>query len=294
MPLAHLSDRAVLRVAGPEARTFLDRLVTCDIDRLPPAGARYGALLTPQGKIIADFIMFDAGASDEEAIFLDVPASCADDLAKRLSLYKLRAQVAIENVTAAWAVLAGWGDTSGPTGRRHLVASDPRAAALGWRALIDRGGLMDSGSPAEDEAAYHAHRIAAGVPEGGRDFAFNDAFPHEALMDQLAGVDFDKGCYVGQEVVSRMQHRGTARTRIVPVVFDGDPASPGQEVAVGDRSVGRIGSVSGERGLATLRLDRVGEAFAAGLPVMAGDVPIRLEKPDWVRFPFPGESGFAA
>jgi folate-binding protein YgfZ len=294
VPLAHLSDRAALKVAGADARAFLDRLLTCDLDRLPPAGARYGALLTPQGKIISDFILFDAAAFGDEAVFLDVPASCATDLAKRLSMYKLRAQVAITDMTESHAVMVGWGDTAEPTGERHLAAPDPRLDAMGWRAIVERGGLMDSGSPAEDEAAYHAHRIGLGVPEGGRDFAFNDAFPHEALMDQLGGVDFDKGCYVGQEVVSRMQHRGTARTRIVPIVFDGDPAMPGQEVTVGDRSAGRVGSVSGERGLATLRLDRVGEALAAGQPIMAGEVPIRLEKPDWVRFPFPGESGFPA
>jgi folate-binding protein YgfZ len=294
VPLAHLSDRAVLKVAGADARAFLDRLLTCDLDRLPPAGARYGALLTPQGKIISDFILFDAAAFGDEAVFIDVPASCAADLAKRLSMYKLRAEVAIADMTESHAVMVGWGDTAEPTGERHLAAPDPRLDAMGWRAIVERGGLMDSGSPAEDEAAYHAHRIGLGVPEGGRDFAFNDAFPHEALMDQLGGVDFDKGCYVGQEVVSRMQHRGTARTRIVPIVFDGDPAESGQEVTIGDRSAGRVGSVSGERGLATLRLDRVGEALAAGQPIMAGEVPIRLEKPDWIRFAFPGESGFPA
>jgi folate-binding protein YgfZ len=291
VPLAHLADRALLKVSGPEARSFLDRLVTCDLDRLPPAGARYGGLLTPQGKIIADFVLFDASALEDGAIFADVPASCAQDLVKRLTLYKLRAQVAVADVTASHAVLAGWGETAEPTGERHLVARDPRLDALGWRAVVERGGLMDSGSPAEDEAAYHAQRIACGVPEGGRDFPFNDAFPHEADMDQLGGVDFDKGCYVGQEVVSRMQHRGTARTRVVPVVFDGEPASPQQEVTVGDRPVGRVGSVAGGRGLAMLRLDRAAEAFAAGQPIMAGTVPIRLEKPAWARFPFPGEAG---
>ncbi len=294
MPLAHLSDRAVLKVSGPEARTFLDRLVTCDLDRLPPAGARYGALLTPQGKIISDFILFDAATLEDGAVFLDVPSSCAADLAKRLSMYKLRAQVTIEDLTDSHAVLVGWGDTSEPTGQRHLAAPDPRLDALGWRAIVERGGLMDSGSPAEDEAEYHAHRVALGIPEGGRDFAFNDAFPHEAVMDQLAGVDFDKGCYVGQEVVSRMQHRGTARTRTVPVVFDGGSAQPGQEVTAGDRTLGQVGTVAGGRGLATLRLDRAAEALAAGLPIMAGEVPIRLEKPAWARFPFPGESGFPA
>ncbi|NNM74843.1 folate-binding protein YgfZ [Enterovirga aerilata] len=292
MPVAHLSDHAVLKVSGPEARTFLDRLVTCDLDRLPPAGARYGALLTPQGKIIADFILFDASALDPGSVFIDAPAACAGELAKRLSMYKLRAQVAIEDLSASHAVLAGWGETSEPTGERHLAAPDPRLAALGWRAVVERGGLMDSGSPADGEEAYHTHRIGIGVPEGGRDFAFNDAFPHEALMDQLAGVDFDKGCYVGQEVVSRMQHRGTARTRIVRALFDGEPPSPGRDVTAADRAVGRIGSVAGERALATLRLDRVAEALGAGLPIMAGEVPIRLEKPGWVHFPYPGESGF--
>ena len=292
MPLAHLTDRAVLKVSGADARTFLDRLVTCDLDRLPPAGARYGALLTPQGKIIADFIMFDATAFGDDGVLLDLPAACAGDLTKRLSLYKLRAAVTIEDLTASRSVLVGWGDTAQPTGKRHLVAPDPRLEALGWRAIVERDGLMDSGSPADDEAEFHAHRLALGVPEGGRDFTFNDAFPHEAVMDQLAGVDFDKGCYVGQEVVSRMQHRGTARTRVVPVMFEGDTVAPGQDVMAGDRAAGRIGSVAGGRALATLRLDRVADALAAGQPVMAGDTPIRLDKPGWARFPFPGESGF--
>jgi folate-binding protein YgfZ len=293
VPLAHLSDRAVLKVAGPEARTFLDRLVTCDLDRLPPAGALYGALLTPQGKMVADFILFDAGTLAEGAFLLDVADACAGDLAKRLSMYKLRAQVTVEPMAESHAVLVGWGETSQPTGQRHLAAPDPRLSALGWRAIVERGGLMDSGSPAEDEPAYHAHRISLGIPEGGRDFAFNDAFPHEALMDQVGGVAFDKGCYVGQEVVSRMQHRGTARTRVVPVLFDGGAPGPGQEVTAGGRAMGRVGSVAGVRGLAALRLDRAADALAAGQPIVAGEVSIRLEKPAWARFPFPGESGFA-
>ena len=294
VPVAHLSDRAILKVSGPEARSFLDRLVTCDLDRVPAAGARYGALLTPQGKIICDFILFDGSALEAGSVYLDAPAACAADLVKRLSMYKLRAQVAIENLGESYAALAGWGETSAPTGERHLVACDPRLEALGWRAIVERGGLMDAGSPPDGEGPYHAHRVGCGVPESGRDFTLGDAFPHEAMMDQLDGVDFDKGCYVGQEVVSRMQHRGTARTRIVPVVFDGAPPASGQAVTVGERPIGKVGSIAGERGLALLRLDRVADALAAGQPIMAGDVPIRLEKPTWAHFPFPGESGFPA
>ena len=138
------------------------------------------------------------------------------------------------------------------------------------------------------EADYHAHRIALGIPEGGRDFTYGDAFPHEALMDQLGGVDFKKGCYVGQEVVSRMQHRGTARTRIVPVISrDGEAVTSGAEVTAGARGLGTIGSVSGARGLAMLRLDRLADAVAAGEPVRAAAAILGVEKPSFATFAFP-------
>ena len=134
-------------------------------------------------------------------------------------------------------------------------------------------------------AAYHAHRIALGVPEGGKDFSLGHAFPHETLMDQLHGVDFDKGCYVGQEVVSRMQHRGTARTRIVPLVYgDAEVPEAGSEVTAGERAIGRTGSAAKGRGLAMLRVDRAAEALAAGLPIRAGGVPVRIELPPWATF----------
>ena len=293
MPLAQLSDRAILQVSGPDARTFLDRLVTCDLERLQPASARFGALLTPQGKIISDFIAFEASAIEAETFLIDTASVCAPDLVKRLSMYKLRAKAVVADVTEHYAVLAGWGNTAAPTGERHLAVTDPRLSALGWRAVVERDGLLASGAPTDGEAAYGAHRIALGVPDGGRDFVYGDAFPHEALMDQLGGVDFGKGCYVGQEVVSRMQHRGTARTRIVPVDIDGD-AGEGGDVTAGDRTLGRLGSVAGTRGLASLRLDRVADALAAGQPITAGAARIVLRKPDWATFPFPGEGGATA
>jgi tRNA-modifying protein YgfZ len=146
-----------------------------------------------------------------------------------------------------------------------------------------------------DAAAYHAHRVRLGLPEGGKDFSFGDAFPHEALMDQLYGVDFDKGCFVGQEVVSRMQHRGTARTRIVPLVYvEGVAVGPGAEVTAGERAIGRTGTGAGERGLAMIRLDRAADALAAGEIIRAGGRPVRIEKPDWATFPFPDEAATPA
>jgi tRNA-modifying protein YgfZ len=137
---------------------------------------------------------------------------------------------------------------------------------------------------------YEAHRIALGVPRGGADFSYGDAFPHETDMDQFAGVDFNKGCYVGQEVVSRMEHRGTARTRAVPVSFEGTAPASGAAVVAGNRQLGLVGSTAASRAIALLRLDRVADALSHGEALMAGGTPIRLVKPDWARFPFPGES----
>ena len=147
----------------------------------------------------------------------------------------------------------------------------------------------DLGAELMEAAAYEAHRIAQGVPRGGVDFIYGDAFPHETDMDQLAGVDFDKGCYIGQEVVSRMEHRGTARNRIVPIAAEGFVPDAGLPVMAGEKQVGVTGSHAGNRGLAMLRLDRVADARAAGLPLVAGGVTITPEKPDWATFAWPGE-----
>ncbi len=140
-----------------------------------------------------------------------------------------------------------------------------------------------------DATHYEAHRIALGVPQGGVDFIYGDAFPHETNMDQLGGVDFDKGCYVGQEVVSRIEHRASARNRIVPIAYEGSALDPGIAVIAGDKIVGNLSSAVAGHGLAMLRLDRVSDALKAGLTLKAGEVTIRLVKPSWVQFAFPGE-----
>ncbi len=292
MYVALLPDRGVVKASGADARTFLHGLVTADVSKLAPGEARFAALLTPQGKIIADFIITEAKAEDGGGFFLDCPHALAPELAQRLNFYRLRAKVSIEDLSASLGVLAAWDGTG--TTDCGLIYPDPRLAALGLRCLlppdIAKDAAAELGATLADASAYETHRIALGVPRGGLDFIYGGAFPHETDMDQLGGVDFAKGCYIGQEVVSRVEHRGTARTRIVPIAFDGFAPEAGTPVMAGEKEAGTLGSTAAGRGLAMLRLDRVEDALAAGAPLIAGGVPIRPMKPSWARFAFPGEA----
>ena len=292
MPATHLIDRGVIRVAGEDARPFLQNLVTNDLDAVTLEQAGYGALLTPQGKIISDFLIVAVPDAEGGGFLLDTPLLQTADLMKRLKLYKLRAKVTLDDLTEATAVIATTDGGALPEDS-GLVYADPRLPGLGQRALIDRDGAVEIATA--DMQDWHARRIALGIPDGGRDFAYGDAFPHEALLDQTGGVSFKKGCYIGQEVVSRMQHRGTARTRVVPVAFDGGiAAETGAEAVAGGKTLGKIGSGANGRALALLRLDRVADAQAAGEPLLGGSMAFTLAKPDFIRFPFPGEAGFGA
>ncbi len=289
LPPFHLIDRAVLRINGTDARSFLQGLVTCDMDAVSPERPGFGALLTPQGKIIADFFIIDASGDEGGGFLLDVPLLLIEALAKRLGLYKLRAQVTIENLSEMAAVVAAFAGSQF-TDDDGLVFPDPRLPTMGRRAITDRAHATTC---SDDATAYHAHRIALGVPDGGKDFTYGDAFAHETMMDQLGGISFSKGCYVGQEIVSRMQHRGTARTRIVPIVFaDGVRSEWGVEVTAGGKLLGKVGTTAQGRGLAMLRLDKVADALAAGEPLLAGGMAFTVEKPAFATFPFPGEAGF--
>ena len=291
MKAALLPDRGVVKVAGADARTFLNGLLTTDVTKVTPEQARFGALLTPQGKIIVDCIVAEAPAADGGGFFLDCPRALAPGLVEKLNFYKLRAKAICEDLSEMLGVMAVW-DGSGTT-EYGLIYSDPRLQALGQRVMLPphlaKETAADLGAEVFEAQAYEAHRIAQGVPRGGVDFIYGDAFPHETDMDQLEGVDFDKGCYVGQEVVSRMEHRGTARTRIVPVTAGNFAPDAGVPVMAGDRPVGITGSHAGNRGLAMLRLDRVADARAAGTPLTAGGVAIEPRKPDWATFDWPGE-----
>ena len=292
MQAALLPDRGVVKIAGDDARRFLHGLVTTDVSKLAPGQSRFGALLTPQGKIIADFILVEAEAADGGGFFLDCPRALVSTLVERLTFYRLRAKATIEDLSQTLSVLAAWNGTG--TTECGLVYPDPRLPALGLRCLLPPAlvgkAAVELGATLTDAKAYEVHRIAHGIPRGGLDFSYGDAFPHETDMDQLGGVDFSKGCYIGQEVVSRVEHRGTARSRIVPIAYDGFAPEPGTTVTAGNKEIGMLGSTGGGRGLAMLRLDRAEEAMAAGQPLIAGGVAIRVVKPAWARFAFPGEA----
>lgn len=288
MQTAFLPGRGVIRLTGEDPAKFLQGLVTCDVETIPAGEARFGALLTPQGKILVDFFVLAAPEAIGGGLIIDAPRALVADLVRKLSFYRLRAKVAIEDQSDQLGVTAIW-DVEGEPDVGGIVARDPRHPALGWR--------MITPPPMEtfaDTGAWHAHRIRLGIPEGGRDFIYGDAFPHEADMDQLAGVDFAKGCFVGQEVVSRMQHRGTARTRVVPFTYADHAPMEGIDVMAGEKTVGVMGSAADGRALAKVRLDRIGDALTAGEPITAGGIALTPAKPDWARFAWPGEPAPAA
>lgn len=282
MQAAFLPDRGVVKVSGEDARNFLNGLVTTDVTELKPGLGRFGALLTPQGKIVVDFLITEAPDGDGGGFLVDCPRPLAQNLADKLGFYKLRAKVKVENLSDSLGVIAAWGGEMAVT--PDLAFADPRDAALGWRILaaeslaLEVAGLI--GAELADAKAYEAHRIACGVPRGGLDFTYGDAFPHETNMDRLHGVDFDKGCYVGQEVVSRMQHRGTARTRTVKILLEDFAPEPGTAILAGDKPVGTMGSAAGRDGLALIRTDRVADALAAGVALTSGGLPMRLAEPE--------------
>jgi folate-binding protein YgfZ len=285
MKAAFLPDRGVVKVTGETAGDFLNGLITTDTARLEPGQGRFGALLTPQGKITVDFLITEAPAGHGGGFLIDCPKPLAQALATKLTFYRLRAKVGIENLSDNLGVLAAWDGE--PALRPDLTFTDPRNAKLGLRILLPAelapkaAGLI--GAELVDASAYEAHRIALGAPRGGLDFIYGDAFPHETNMDWLHGVDFDKGCYVGQEVVSRMQHRGTARTRTVRLSLDGPAPEPGAAILANDRQVGTMGSAADGHALALLRIDRAGEALEAGTPLTAGGLSVRVTDADELR-----------
>ncbi|MEQ1698426.1 MAG: folate-binding protein [Hyphomicrobiaceae bacterium] len=265
--IALLPDRGVVAVTGEDARKFLDNIITNDMDLLDKQDAIFAGLLSPQGKILFDFFVVKAS----DGFWLDVAKDQAAALVKRLSMYKLRAKVAISAVPDVH-IEVRW---------PHPAAgyADPRMAELGNRGFAD----LHSSPDAAAYAAYHAHRIALGVPEGGKDYAFGDAFAHEALFDQTNGVSFTKGCYVGQEIVARMEHRGTARKRFVRVSGVGALPTAGTEVLAGEVVIGAMGSSAGSTGLALLRLDRVVEFEAKGVGLTCGGVSVAPNMDDVAR-----------
>lgn len=281
--IAELSGRGVVAVRGPDAASFLDNLFTTDVSKAGDGNAVYGGLLTPQGKILFDFIVF----ADGERYLIDIARPLLADFVKRLGFYKLRAKVEVADLSSERIVVAAWGGATPPI-LDGPVAHDPRLTALGYRAVVPPGADMAPDYEEATEADYAAHRIALGIPEGGIDFAYGDSFPHDAAMDQLHGIDFRKGCYIGQEVVSRMEHRGTARRR--PVAVRAASLAAGAPVIAGDTPIGAVGSATGDLGVAIVRLDRAREAMDSGVPLMAAGAPVELSIPAWASFDWPKPS----
>jgi hypothetical protein len=260
-----LAGRAVIAVTGADAGHFLHNLLTADIEHLATGQAGYGALLSPQGKILFDMLVLRT----PEGFLIDCAESRAAGLMQRLALYKLRARVEI-------ALRPDLSVSVSPV-ERPGFHRDPRSAEIGWRGI--------GPSLAAEARGYEEARLAAGLADSDADLVPGEFFPHEANLDQLGGVSFTKGCYIGQEVVSRMEHRGTARSRILPVRLEGAAPPRGTEIRSGERQVGTLLSSAGQMGLALIRLDRLAESTG---PLLAGGVTLAVRKPGWARYDVPG------
>ena len=275
MTHAFLPDRAFLDVGGADAESFLQNLITSDLPSLGEAEAAPGALLTPQGKILFFFLIARNGAGFR----LETDSASRDNLLKRLMMYRLRAAVDLIPL-AAEGVSVFWDEEA--TG-----VADRRFAKAGI-ALTRQPG--NAAAETSDAAAYHRLRIEHGIAEASADHSDGDAFPHDVLMDRSGGLSFRKGCYVGQEVVSRMQHRGTARRRLVTVSAEAPLGASGTTLTVDGKPIGALGSVEEKSALAIVRIDKAGEAIAGGRTILAGDVPVTLTLPAWSELTFPTSS----
>ena len=287
--IAPLEDRGIVRLAGADARQLLQGLITNDMAKLNgPGSAIHAALLSPQGKILFEFFVVETAAG----FLLDTQAAKAADLVKRLSLYRLRADATIADATHNYQVFALWGaewDTPGKRLERPgaIIFADPRHARLGYRAIVEAAEAdafhAESAASAESLAAYGRERIALGIPDSAIDYDLGDTYPHEADFDLHNGVSFTKGCFVGQEVVARMQNKTVVRKRIVQISAAA-PLTSGAPITMGTVVIGKVGSVAGVQGLAMLRLDRVAEALDKDLPITAADVAIDVDRAALERY----------
>lgn len=258
-----LASRAVIALGGADWRDFLHNLISQNVETLAVGEIRFGALLTPQGKVLYDLFVIGR----EDGCWLDVAAEHRDAILQRLMIYRLRAKVTIAPGEAEVAVIFGEGE---PPGEGWLA--DPRLPELGWRGY---GLAAPQGATEGDEADYAAFARCLGVP-GPADWGIEQTYPIEANFDLLNGIDFKKGCFVGQETTSRMKRRGTVKTRFLPIRFDGAAPAPGAEVLVGERRAGQVLSGSDGLAMASLRLDRI-----EGADLTVEGRPVRVVRPDW-------------
>lgn len=275
MEPARLDDRAVLALTGPEARSFLQGLVTNDVEKLSPGLGLYTALLSAQGKILFDFFVTEG----DGALLLDCAASQAEALLKKLKIYRLRAKAEIErrDQLAVFVNLRGHPDNRPtPYAERAVTFEDPRLPALGARSI---GAVAEMPANLPGASAYHAQRLVLGVPEAD-DFGSEKIFALDAGLEELHGVSFHKGCYIGQELTSRMKHRATARKRILRITAETALPPVGSAVEADGLELGEILAAQGREGLALVRLDRLDEAKG---PSHAAQIPVALTRPAWLQ-----------
>ena len=293
-----LPARGVIEVAGEDRVAFLQGLVSNDVAKASAARAIYAALLTAQGRYLFDFFIIAQG----EALYLDAEAARLADLQRRLAIYKLRAKVSLADASARFVVAAAWSPSTsaqdagaalglGDAGTAKPFAGgiaylDPRLAALGARFLLPRDGGLEAiaqvGFARADAAAYDRHRLALGVPDGARDLPPEKALPMESGFDALNAIDWQKGCYMGQELTARMKYRALVKKRLLPVTVEGALPASGTPVTLEGAEAGELLSGQSNRALALLRLDAV-EKAQSGAGLMAGGARIVPAKPNWLK-----------
>jgi tRNA-modifying protein YgfZ len=289
-----LEDRGVLAVSGDDARTFLQGVITNDIAKVTPGQAIYAAILTPQGRYLFDFFIVEL----DGVLFLDVAKTRLAALTERLLKYKLRAKVEVDDVSHIFRILALLGDgphdsqaLHGFEGRGGPFAAgfcyvDPRYAGIGARALLPAsamGALTGADFRADDRMAYETMRLMFGIPEGTVDLVAEKSLPIEADFDLLNAIDWNKGCYVGQELTARMRYRGLLKKRMLPVTIEGDVPEIGATVTFDGAEAGEMRSGMAEQGIALLRLEAVAAARAAGQPMTVGETKVTPQTPPWLK-----------
>lgn len=293
-----LDDRGVVRVSGPDARTFLQGLVTNDVSKAVFGRVLYAALLTPQGKYLHDFFVValpdEAGA---DSLYLDCERGRAADLMARLGAYKLRSKVTIENVGDAFRVIALLGDGPHDSEALHgfegrggpfaggLCYVDPRYAGVGARALLPTSGLgelMEAGFQETAPEYYERLRLYYGLPDGSRDLVVEKSLLLESGFNDLNAIDWDKGCYVGQELTARTRYRGLVKKRLLPVEIEGELPAFGASVFDQGEEIGEMRTSFDGYGIASLRLEALDRAVAANRKLRSGEAILTVLRPGWL------------
>lgn len=290
-----LEDRGIVTIGGEDRRTFLQGLISNDVCHVDSARSVYAAFLTAQGKYLHDFFVSEIG----DVLALDCERQRSADLVRRLRIYRLRAKVAVEDRRAAWAVAALIGEevanilglTPEPGATAPFLGGvafiDPRLANAGVRAILPAADaakcLGEAGFVAESPEAYDRHRLELGLADGSRDMELERTILLECGFDELHGVDWEKGCFLGQELTARTKYRGLIRKRLIPVRVEGPLPAPGTPILHDDREVGEMRSGLGDLGLAMLRLEALEDGAAGGAPFTAGEARLTVRLPGWLK-----------